>query len=406
MRPLFSGPSAWRRGVFALLLVALGATFSMPGAAFAAKKVSKGDASVAKRSGKLYLKQRQYKKAIEQYKIAVAGKPDDAESHYWLGWLYSDRELIDEMNRHFDTCLSLKKGKKWKKKIGDTRDELWMRHYNIGVKATNVGKFDLARDEFLMARSVLPKNPNTHKGLGLVYLQLDSTEAGINAYLKSIELDSTDANAYLNVAIGYMNIGHNEEAVGHLLKAHDMIPKDLTVLKQLAMAQDRTGNKEGAIQAAEKALAVDPEDFDVLNMAAQIFLSVEAFDRSTELLEKVIAQEPDNSVTMFNLAVAYKRTDRPEKALELFLKSVAANPVDDEAWYQLGLLQDSQDNFDGAIEAFQKVAELKPANARAWRALSRSFARKSEVTQGEVAKECVKKAAEAFNMAESLAGSE
>ena len=79
-----------------------------------------------------------------------------------------------------------------------------------------------------------------------------------------------------------------------------------------------------------------------------------------------------------------------------------ANPDDVDSWYQLGLLADKVESFDRAVEAFAKVTELQPDNARAWAALSRAYARKSEVSEGEVAEECVKKATEAFQMYEAL----
>ena len=112
--------------------------------------------------------------------------------------------------------------------------------------------------------------------------------------------------------------------------------------------------------------------------------------------------QPDNMDALFNLAIAYKQLDKGDKALDLFAKSVEANPTDADAWYQLGLLADKIDSYDKAIEAFTKVTELQASNARAWAALSRVYARKSEVSEGDVAAECVKKATEAFQMYEAL----
>ena len=74
-------------------------------------EVTKGQASVAKRSGKLYINQRQYDKAMEQYIIAAEGRPDDSEVQYHLGWLYSQKELFEEMNEHYNLATD-KSGKR------------------------------------------------------------------------------------------------------------------------------------------------------------------------------------------------------------------------------------------------------------------------------------------------------
>ena len=63
----------FKRGFIVVLALAFAATPLFVQTAEA--KVTKGQASVAKRSGKLYINQRQYDKAMEQYMIAVRRAP-------------------------------------------------------------------------------------------------------------------------------------------------------------------------------------------------------------------------------------------------------------------------------------------------------------------------------------------
>ena len=64
--------------------------------------------------------------------------------------------------------------------------------------------------------------------------------------------------------------------------------------------------------------------------------------------------------------------------------------------------QTKQNAFDTAIEAFTKVTELQPGNAKAWAGVSRVYARKSDVSEGDVAAECVKKAKNAYQVYECI----
>ncbi len=408
MRRILSNRSA---GIVILLLTALGTVSVCPNTAVAQeketqkkKKVSKGDAAVAKRSGKSYMKLRLFDKAIEQFEIAVEGNPKDAEAQYFLGFLYSNRGLIEEMVQQFEKCLALKKGKKFKKDIEQLRGSWWGRKFNAGVNAMKAQKFSEAIEEFQTADMIIPGRAETYKGLGLCYLNMGQQEAGIEAYLKAVQLDSTDAATHTNLGIAYLNTNKPEEAKQCFQKAHELKPDDLGALEKLALSEQRLGNSVGALEAAEKALKIDPDKLEVLAMAGQMYLVGGDNARAAELMEKVVEQQPDNEAVIFNLAAAYKNLEEFDKAADLFRKTVETNPNDDAAWYQLGLIYDRKEEFDKAIEAFQMAVDLKPTNARGWRALSRVYARKCQIVEAGTpeAKECAKKAEEAFSMAESL----
>jgi tetratricopeptide (TPR) repeat protein len=403
--------TAWRLSLFAWALLVAGGLTLGPGLALAGKGPSKADAKIAKRSAKLYIKQNLYDKALEQLLIAVEGNPKDLESQYLLGFLYSERGLIEPMNVQFDKVLKMKKGKKkYGDEIEQAREMWWSRNYNVGVQSINMQNFADAIEAFQAAMLVIPDRADTYKGLGIAYLQTGQTQAGIDAYRKAIELDSTDATAYVNLSIAYMNAGEPEKAVKQLSVGHRVHPENLGILEKLGLAYQMAGDNEGALEAAEKALKIDPNKLEVLNMAGRIYLMGGNYERATELLEKVVEQMPNDMNVVFNLAAAYKSAKQFDKAEALFLKTTEALPDDDEAWYQLGLIYDRTDQYLKAIESFEKVVELSPSNAQGWLALSRVCARYSgaldeaggDAGGGEEAAKWAKRAEEAFNMADAL----
>ena len=386
----------FKRGLIVALALAFAATPLFVQSAEA--KVTKGQASVAKRSGKLYINQRQYDKALEQYIIAAEGRPDDSEVQYYLGWLYGQKELFEEMNEHYNLATD----KKWKKKVDSDRKELWTRYYNMAVKGMNAQRFDFAVEQFDLAITINPNEADAYEGMAITHLNTGNSEAGIEMYQKAIELNPKKAQSFFNLGGALMNVERVEDALDMFKKGHAIDPEEINILQHMSIAQYRLGDKEGAAESAEKALAIAGDDPKILNIAATIYLQAENFEKSAEILEKVVEIQPDNMDALFNLAIAYKQLDKGDKALNLFAKSVEANPTDIDSWYQLGLLADKIDAYDKAIEAFNKVTELQADNARAWAALSRVYARKSEVSEGEVAAECVKKATEAFQVYECV----
>ena len=409
----------FKRGFIVALALAFAATPLFIQTAEA--KVTKGQASVAKRSGKLYINQRQYDKAMEQYIIAAEGRPDDSEVQYYLGWLYGQKELFEEMNEHYNLATD----RKWKNKVNSDRKELWTRYYNMAVKGMNAQRFDFAMEQFDLAITINPNEADAYEGLAITHLNMGNSEAGIEMYQKAIELNPKKAQSFFNLGGALMNVERFEEALEMFKRGHEIDPEEINILQQMAIAQYRLGDKESAAESAEKALAIAGDDPKILNIAATIYLQSENYEKSAEVLEKVIEIQPDNVEAMYNLGVAKKQQGdkelgrieaNPNDADQLrlladklfaeadgaFTKVVEANPNDVDAWYQLGLLADKRDSFDRAIEAFTKVTELQASNARAWAGLSRVYARKSEVSEGEVAAECVKKSNEAFQMYEAL----
>lgn len=400
--------------------IALATAFLMPGWHAAEAQMRVNSAKVAKSSARNYIKQRVPEKAFEMLKIAVELEPKDPEANFMLGTFYADKEMIDEMNHHFDQALAHKKGKKYLKKgmrlvgasdfllggIWYTKETLWTRYFNIGVRALNGGDYAAALNEFDYARKVDPERADTYKAVGKVYMQMDSIDVAIDHYQKALTIDSTLVEAHADIGIGLLNKGRSGEAVPHLQKAADLSPTNISIIKALASAQWLAGDKEGAVVSAEKALAVNPDDPKVLSLVGGIFTDIQNFDKAVEYLEKALEKDPENADTVFNLANAYLGQGNLEQAQGLFVKAVENNPDDHQALYQLGSIYDKSKQFDKAIEAFQKVVDMKPKFARGWDALYKAYAHKSAVTEGEEAREAAKKAEEALNMATALQGGE
>lgn len=377
-------------------------------------------AKVAKSSARNYIKQRVPEKAFEMLQIAVELKPDDPESNFMIGTFYADKEMIEEMNDHFEKTLAHKKGKKFYKKgmrlvgasdfllggIWYTKETLWTRYYNIGVRALAGQDFEAALGEFDMARKVSPDRADTYKAIGKVYMQMDSVDVAIENYQKALSMDSTLVEAHADMGIGLLNNGRYSEAVGHLATASELAPNNVSIYKALATAQWRAEDKEGAVATAEKALSVNADDPKVLQLAGGIYTDVREFEKAVEVLEKALEKEPDNSDTIFNLANAYLGVGSLEQAEGLFQKSLAENPDDHQVLYQLGSIYDKSKKYDEAIESFEKVVDLKPRFVQGWDALYKAYAHKSAASEGEVARNAAKKAEEALMMMESLKGGE
>lgn len=392
--------------VLALLVVGTLGT-ALPEADASKKKITKGDAKIAKRSAHLYISQRLFDKALAQLLIVIEGDPNDVQAHFMLGEIYSEKNMQDEMRKEFELVLATKKGKKkFAKKIQPYLDMWWSRNYNNAVRAIGAEDYGAAIESLQRAIALAPEKPMTYQALGVTYLNMGQAQAGIDAYEKAVELDSTEASSFVNLGRAYMNMKNYEEAMQCFARACELVPDNAGYLNDLARAQQYMEDEAGALETAEKALAIDPDNLDVLIMAGQMHLMGGNFEKAAELLERVTAQRPDDVDTLFNLAECYRNLGRTDEAVNLFLKSVQANPQDADAWFRLGRIYEKQGKLKESIDALKMVVSLRATSVSGWQALSRSWAllsqEQSEAGMDDAASKSAKNAEEAYNMSTSL----
>ena len=397
-----------RAGIPALALLVLACLGTAPPEAYAAKKrITKGDAKIAKRSAHLYISQRLFDKALAQLLIVIEGDSTDVEAHFMLGEIYSEKNMQDEMRKEFEWVLATKKGKKkYAKEIQPYLDMWWSRNYNNAVRAIGAEDYGAAIESLQKAIALVPEKPMSYQALGVAYLNMGQAQAGIDAYEKAVELDSTEASSFVNLGRAYMNLKNYEEATQCFARAHQLVPDNADYLNDLARAQQFTGDTAAALETAMKALAIEPDNLGVLEMAGQIQLLGGNYEQAAGLLERVAAQKPDDVDNLFNLAECYRNLGRVDEAVNLFLKSVQANPQDADAWYRLGRIYKNQGKYKESIEALNMVVSLKATSVQGWQALAQSWAMLSnqQSDQGleDEAAASNKKALEAYNMGESL----
>ncbi len=397
-----------RPGVPVLALLVLATLGTAPQEAYAQKKkITKGDAKIAKRSAHLYVSQRLFDKALAQLLVVIEGDSNDVQARFMLGEIYSEKNLQDEMRKEFEWVLATKKGKKkYGKKIQPYLDMWWSRKYNNAVRAIGAEDYGEAIESLQKAIALAPEKAMSYQALGVAYLNMGQAQAGIDAYLKAVEVDSTEAASFVNLGRAYMNLKNYEEARQYFTRAHNLVPENVAYLNDLAHAQQNMGDTAAALETAEKALAIDRENLEVLIMAGQMHLMGGNYEKAAEFLERVAAQRPEDINTLFNLAECYRNLGRTDEAINLFLKSVQANPQDSDAWFRLGRIYKDQGRYTESIEALNMVVSLKATSVQGWQALAQSWAmlsnKQSDEGLDDAAAVSNKKALEAYNMSISL----
>jgi tetratricopeptide (TPR) repeat protein len=378
-------------------------------AGFANDEPSKGDASVALRSARLYLKQQLWDKAQEQLEIAVTGDSMNPEAHFLLGTLHGDRDSVDLMNRHFHQAIQLKPGK-YDKDIQAWREKAWTQHYNNGVRAIQKDKLEEALKEFFIAVRADSTRADGYKSLGLTYLRMDRTDLGIASYQKAVGMDPKDKNAYVNLGIAYHNARQPEKEVEAFEVAARLDPKSADVMAKLVMGYEALATTtqdsgkaavlyDSAMAACERALALDPKNARIAVTAGRLHLNramlytvagkkadaTASYGQAEKYLKAALELDPKDVSSAFNLGICYGQMERPDDAIAMFRKAVEIDSTDIDSWVQLGVTQVRQKDLDGAIETFKKVTEIKPDHVRAYEFLASVYAQKDMPKEAKVA---------------------
>ena len=147
--------------------------------------------------GELYESKGQYDLAIAEYRRLAASDPDRPGVHFWLGRALLSRtnewnvngEAIAEFNREFQ--LSGSSGA----------------IYEIGEIYRRAGKFEKARDAFLLAAKDRPDFEEAQIGLGRALLQLNEPAQALPHIQRALTLNSSNEVAHYQLAMVYRALG-------------------------------------------------------------------------------------------------------------------------------------------------------------------------------------------------------
>ena len=132
-----------------------------------------------------------------------------------------------------------------------------------------------------------PKNPVSHKKLGIVYHHLQDLESARRAYRRAIQLDSRYAQALNNLAAVEHAQEKYRDAIFSYLSALKLAPRDAVVYTNLGRAYLAHEKFGYAMESFRHALSLDPEVF-----------------RTTGRFGTIVQQRDEKSSAAFNFYMA------------------------------------------------------------------------------------------------------
>lgn len=304
--------------------------------------------------------------ALEQYKQIVDADPQDPQSYMRIAEIY-------RRDGKFDQALdALKKAEMY------VQDSLEV-PYNMAVIYQAQGKFDEATNVLagLVQKSEKP-NGNYTPGernnravflerLGSIYRDTGKPQLAIETFRKMLALgDENATRGYQEIIETHRDAKEWQKATDVAREAVEKLPNDRELKLVLAGQLADMGQPDQAISQARALLKGTPEDRQVYIALGQINSRLKRWKEAEDNFNKALqlSSKPDEKDYInFLLASAYERQKKYDEAEVLFRKRLASDPNDAMVLNYLGyMLADRGVRLEEALGYLKKAVQLDPQN--------------------------------------------
>jgi tetratricopeptide (TPR) repeat protein len=222
-------------------------------------------------SGKVYLSQENYPKAIEQLTEAIRNNPSAWEPHMWLGRAYADTDELQMAHDEFFTALDLAQDEGSKEKVEDTITYYWLVYDKQGEQFNEAAQFQDAIGQFEQAIVIDPRKPDAYINLGYALSMNMETDRALEVFEKAYETSPDNPVLIENLVSVYQTKAGNLAATGdyqnalvYFEKIARIAPDTPDINYNIALMNYQLKDYREAIKWYGKQLELDPEDQDVL----------------------------------------------------------------------------------------------------------------------------------------------
>jgi len=184
------------------------------------------------------------------------------------------------------------------------------------------------------------------------------------ALYRALELDPQNAAAYAFLAEAYIDMGKPEEALAAAEKALELNPQDFNVQRNYGYVAEYTGQYDVAMQAYERALQLEPSRAYIAFNLVDLYRREGDPERAVRLLRSVIDRSPENAQAYARLAnILLSDLGEQDQARDAAERCVAIDPASIACLGILGSLQLTAGEYNLCARSFDRAIEAGSANA-------------------------------------------
>src|SRR5438067_6186205 len=279
--------------------------------------------------------------ALEQYKVIADANPEDAQTYVRIAEIYRRSGKFD---------LALENLKKAQSMVPDSIDV----PYNLARVYQAQGRYDDAAQilQDLLKKTEKPDNNYTQAEknnrsvflelLGSVYRDNNNSQLAIETFRKMLTLGDENAErGYQQIIDTYREARQWQQATDTAKEAVQKLPNDRGLKMVYASQLADMGQAEAGLQQVKALLKGKPEDREVYITLAQMYSRLKRWPDAQESLDKaeqVSSKPEDKQYVYFLRGSMYERQKKYDQAEEMFRKVLSTDPDNATALNYLGYM--------------------------------------------------------------------
>lgn len=280
------------------------------------------------------LKNKQYDKAIENFKKAIENLPLESKSYYGLSEAYANKK--DNARSAYYKAKGLQQ------------------EYDVEKAAEN----------YKLAISANPNLVEFYIALGDLYEENASSDEAIQNYVKAVSLNPNWADGFIRLGKLYRDQDENEKAIENYKHAVAIDPKLAEGYKRLGEFYKDDKQIDKAIENFEKALHLDSLWLDGFIGLGDLYNGQKKYDNALKNLQKAIDLDSTSAPGFVLLAEFYADQKDYEKAIKNYNKAIALKPTSSENIIKFGNMYRDKMDYDHAMETYQKAVDANPKDTQ------------------------------------------
>ena len=254
---------------------------------------------------------------------------------------------------------------------GDTREEIppiAVRHFLNGLMAEFEGDIEKALSSYLIALNFIPENPELHRSIADIYLQMNRPENALEAYLNLVEIEPKNEHYRRYAAEAAFTSRNYSEAEKQMSWVIDKGTPGYGDWMQYVLILMSMGNSKDALKSIQKTAELYPTEPGVQGMRGNIHLDREEYDKAIEAFRRALEIDAAYSRAYMGLSAAYEMLDMTDSLIAVQEKFISLNPDNTQLRRQWLNLLIIEGKFERALDEGDAYLEAVPTD---WEMLRR-----------------------------------
>ncbi|AFZ11448.1 Tetratricopeptide TPR_1 repeat-containing protein [Crinalium epipsammum PCC 9333] len=337
--------------------------------------------------GGVYSDQKQWDKAIDDYNTAIKINPQYANAYLMRGDVYSDQKQWDKAIDDYNTAIKINsnnawaysarglvyyKQKQWNKAIDDYNTAIKINPGDAfaysarGLVYKEQKQWDKAIDDYTTAIKINPQYADAYSLRGRVHDQQKQWDKAIDDFTTAIKINPNNANDYSLRGLVYVNQKQWDKAIDDFTTAIKINPHDAGAYSVRGLVYQEQKQWDKAIDDFKSAIKINPGDASAYLSRGEVYSYQKQWDKAIDDFKSAIKINPNDALAYYNRGNVYVNQKQWDLAINDYNSAIKINPQYAEAYYNRGIVYSNQKKWELALADWNQAIKINPKFAEAY----------------------------------------